>query len=291
MGRPWSQRDLKVLRNSYGKLSVDKLQELLDVPRSKPTIYSKASRLGLTKKQKKPSEWTKQEINFLKTNHKKLSNSELSVSLGKTEASIAYKKKILNLKRYQKKEKFWSKSDILYLKKNVGKKTVRQIATYLKRTEPSVKSKCYSLGFRTASRLFSWKDLDLLLNFDGERITPWRFRQWKEYGFRTKSIYKNQWSLTDLKELKAFLRKRPEAVDIYSLPSNSLEELKIDLESWPEPPVYKIIKCEGLGQGAHKPHEVYRNYFFLYKENNHCKKCGLTLGYWATDGYSNEHPE
>lgn len=286
----WTPEEVNLLRNYYIFKTATEIQEEVFPNRTKQAVRSKVGKLDLPYKKhpkKKVRKWTSAEELFLKRNYKTMTVKEMAESLDRTGSSIASKKRALGLVKKRNVRK-WTEEEEFFLKKFVGKRSVEQFSKKFGRKKENVVWKLEDLGLKYKISFLSWKDINL---YFGDLVSYHAFKQWPEMGLNTQKPYSKVKTIFFSKEqLRRFLIERPEAVNLYEVPEESLEELEIDLEDWPEIPVFKKICCDGKHR-TRKAHPPYINYVLLFKKRNHCKKCGGALSQWATDGYSNELPE
>ncbi|MGL4935581.1 MAG: hypothetical protein ACRC51_08890 [Cetobacterium sp.] len=93
-----------------------------------------------TKRIRKTITWSDEEIEYLKSNHEKVSSEELSSILDKSIYQIEAKKMTLRL--YTVKP--WTDSDLEYLRENI-KKTLYELSEDLNRSIASIKAKKRSI--------------------------------------------------------------------------------------------------------------------------------------------------
>lgn len=90
----------------------------------------------LRKEERKIIKWTDEELEFLKLNHEKYTNKELSLKLGKSIYQIQAKK--ISLKLYPIKQ--WTVEEIEYLEKNYDK-SLYYLSEKLNRSIAAIKAK------------------------------------------------------------------------------------------------------------------------------------------------------
>lgn len=103
-------------------------------------------------------EWSKEEIEILKKNYKKYSNSELSKIFlpNRSVDSISNKAKTLNL---SKEDKSWSYEEITILKENYATCSMDELKELLKgRTEKTIRTTASKLNLKKAS---IWNDEEI----------------------------------------------------------------------------------------------------------------------------------
>jgi hypothetical protein len=94
----WTGEEDRLLRNNYGKISLDELAEKLG--RTQHGIYAHARALGLTRKHKSArAGWTDEEVAYLKAHYKTSRKPELCKKLNKGTNSLYFKALELGLIR------------------------------------------------------------------------------------------------------------------------------------------------------------------------------------------------
>lgn len=139
----WTTQEVELLKNNYGKTSIDDLMLLLPRFNSK-AIYQKAKSLGLVIKKNK-SIWSNKQIEILKENYGKLPIEELQ----KTKLPDKSISQIYNyaFKIGLKKVNPWSKESIDILKEYYGKETIEQVAKRLPgRSHYDIRQKASRIG-------------------------------------------------------------------------------------------------------------------------------------------------
>ena len=123
----WTTQEVELLKNNYGKISLNELKLLLPRFNSK-AIYQKAKSLGLVIKKSK-STWSSKQVEILKEYYGKLPIEELQ----KTKLPDKSISQIYNyaFKIGLKKVNPWPKEYIDILKEYYGKETIEQIAKRL----------------------------------------------------------------------------------------------------------------------------------------------------------------
>lgn len=282
--RRWSYQENTLLKTLYPEYTNKELAENFFPGRTESAIFFKAKSLGLKKNNNNASSgenWTSQEISYLVLNYDQKSVEEIAQDLNRSKNSVYSKARRANLTekmvlRYRK----WSKKDLKYLEKNAGEKSTKFLAKALGRTESSIETKIRDEGFSRKSKHLERKDLYKIF---GDLISDTDILKWKEKGLEYSN--KGQKHIIKRSSLRNFLKQNPEAVDLYEVSQLGLSMLGIDdIYAWPEPPVYKIIICNGRYNYSH---ESYGTKFLLFEKRCRCEICGRTLRFWADD-YSNE---
>lgn len=286
---PWTKEEIQCLINLGNILTYKELSKKHMSNRTPGAIASKMLRLGITPP-KDRREWTEEETVYLRLNYQSQTAQEISAHLNRGVHSIYHMAKNLGLKKHNKiSDKEWTKEEIYFLRRKSLKKSTNEIAKILGRTRDSVYYKMRDLGVSPQPYEPTRMDLERFFSdFEENPFKGSRFHKLvEERGF---PAYKKggKWVISP-QRFKSFLKKNPELFNIYTAPEELLFEFQIDLESWPEPPVYKIIKCDGW-EGLGISHHLQKNYFLLYKKFNFCQLCKKRLTYWADD-YCDELPK
>jgi len=91
------------------------------------------------------SEWTTEEIQYLKANWEKESDSEIASELGRTKDAVTHKRsqyRLVNLSYH------WSEKEIEILKKNYNE-TVKTLSNLIDRSPKAIKAKKRSISRQT----------------------------------------------------------------------------------------------------------------------------------------------
>lgn len=288
--KKWTARENEILRNFYPMLSNEKIQEEYLPHRTKVAIKDQAYSLGLNKLNYKErnkysrsgEKWTSNEVTTLIKFYHERKITELSKELDRSPSAIRSKARKLKITKEVPAPKSWTEDEISSLHKYLGIRPLKRVAADLGRTVSQVRYKANELNISTQTRLLTLGDLELL--FHEKIFNKNNWYKWIKLGLPVKTIGGRK--SIHRRYLKAFFQQRPEAIRVYEIKDSSLEELGVDLETWPEPPVYKTIECEGW-EARGKKHPVVNNKFLLYEKKCFCEKCGKRLSYWA-DGYTNE---
>lgn len=107
----------------------------------------------------KVGQWTNNEILFLKNNYTKMSSSELTNKLNRSESSIRNKKFILRLG----KDNRWSDDELSYLSENYLDFTYSELSKNMDRSESSIQGKICNLGLSQDKKWDKLED-DILTN-------------------------------------------------------------------------------------------------------------------------------
>ena len=278
--KKWTSKDNEFLISSENKRTAKEIADFLGFDAK--AVRNKAKRWGIPLRRSERYEgqrpWTSEEIAYLSIKYKKVSTSEICKKLGRSENSVYRKARMLGLSNKVGKKKKWTREEDLFLINQVGKKSKASIAKELERTLSSVKRRVSHLGLRFNPSALTVKELSSILHEDGISFGYDDFNQWKEVGFKANELYSRQ--TFSIAKLKDFLKKRPEALDVYSFSEDTLDLLEIDIDDWPEPPNFKLIWCD-------KCHYGRISCFTLFNISCHCKECGLRLKRWA-NAYSQD---
>lgn len=290
--REWTSEEDRILNLYYGEMTGQELKDTFGLDRSLSTIKSRASKLDLCGKASK--KWTEEEVSFLVSFYHEKTIEELDEVLNRGYGAIRNKAAKLNLSKKKKTYKKWTEEEENFLRRKSNYYSLEQLCSHLQRTRGSIVSKIKRLGLSTRPEHFTRKDLLTLFvsKRDGSPLfRSTNYEEWREKGLGF--YWKSKACVTTPKMIRKFLKERPEALDIYALPSQTIRELKIkDIDEWPEPPIYKLIKCSSIGKEDSQfiQHEEIYNRFLLYERYCACSLCGLRLSRWA-DAYTNDHEE
>lgn len=187
--KKWSTEEVEYLKKNYKLKSNFSLSKTLG--RTIPSIAIKAKSLGLTAKHGNSSlqvitevvkplkaknfnrtEWTKDEMKFLKENYGKMPFAQMAEEMGRSIGSISGKAFWMKLSTKKggnaKVRKAWTEEEIKYLKENYGKKSNKQLAKKLGRTFYSITSKFHAInGKNEESSVQSAKELPAHSNTKG----------------------------------------------------------------------------------------------------------------------------
>ena len=174
----------------------------------------------------------------------------------------------------------WTKDEDAHLLRTVGSKHPDVIASELGRSGAAIRRRCEILGIKRRARSAVTITNPELVRYFGTRGDA--LQQWQKAGgpptFRVgRTVAARKGAVL------RFWRKRPEALDIFSVPDANLDLYDIDLDDWPEPPNFKLAPCKGRRDRPHAPAWATAD---LYA-SLHCKVCGRHVGKWA-QAYSND---
>lgn len=225
--------------------------------------------------------WTATESAYLLLHYRKKPTRDIAEHLQRSYHAVTHQAQFLGVAKKTGQKTRWSDSDLAYLKKFAGAKTVKLMATHLDRSCGAVRHKLLGIGLSRKLNLWTWAKFRLVINVGKRHITKDDFRRWQDMGLKTRKQLGQQFNN---KAVRRFLRIRPEALDIYDLCEETLDELDINLDTWPEPPAFKIIVCEGCDT---RRHPLVINCLDLHAVNPACVVCGTRLKRWA-HGYAEE---
>ena len=141
----WSDEEIRILRDNYGKMSTKELQKLLP-GRSKSAISARACVEGLS--YIKVNRWSNEEIQILHDNYGNISIDELQKLLpGRSINGIRHRVISENL-TIKKSDIKWSNEEIQILHDNYGKMSINELQKLLPgRSEAAIRSRCTVKGF------------------------------------------------------------------------------------------------------------------------------------------------
>jgi len=168
--KPWTRKEVKLLRKLYAKLSNVELQKYLP-KRTIETIGKKANLLGLTKrylhhfekpKNNDPDLWLKQKEQ-LKKLYSTMSNEDLAKKFGRSVAAITNQAWKMGLHKMGYKQtprpggnaKLWSKKDDALIRKLYPAAWTKDLAVKLNRTDKAVIARAILLGVKKDPEKFT----------------------------------------------------------------------------------------------------------------------------------------
>ena len=185
-----------------------------------------------------------------------------------------------------KHKQAWSREEHLVFVHMVGKYTAPQIAQTLGRSPLGVAAYARKTGW--SLRLGDYLSTKNLMDLCG--VSKDIVDSWKAAGLRS---FQPKVLATTPRSLWKFWVRCPEAFDVYSLSEHTLEILGIDLDTWPEPPCFKIIQCSGFlskYKGWKVSHPTVRFLQPLYENRVACPVCARNLSKYGV-GYADEWAE
>jgi len=228
--------------------------------------------------------WTIEDLNYLVLNFKKMPTKKIAKTLGRSANSTFKKAKQLGLTD-EKQLTIWTQEEETFLRNKLGVLSTEKLCEQLGRTKHSIYQKAKQWGMSTQLENITWRHIDAFFNCEKTLVSQHSYNQWHDNGLVTITQGKSKVRyIATLHQLRAFLKRKPEALEIYDVCDETLEELNIDIDEWPEPPIYKVISCTGKGK---KKHRVVKNKILLYEKKPRCSKCGFFLPYWG-ESYSNK---
>lgn len=96
--RKWSNEEVDILLNNYSSIPVEEVCKLLP-NRKKDNIIAKAQKLGLKSYEYLRKHWSDEDLKFLTSNYKNMTDEEITEHLGRSIDSIRGKRDILKLLR------------------------------------------------------------------------------------------------------------------------------------------------------------------------------------------------
>jgi len=286
----WHDEDLQILIDNYLTLDTKEISPLLRIKRGEKAIVNKANDLGLYKREVRANvdrteAWTKEEEVYLKRYYKEKTAPEISKALGRSAGAIYRKAQDLNVCKYRRPntKRYWTEEEDIHLHAYIGERSCWELAKELNRTERSIRKRLHKIGLSTRVRDYTWKDLDKLFNGKEKLLKKKDFYEAIQLGLVHKTYHKKskKFRLKPI-NIRNFMKIRPEFINVYELPEETLVELNIDLDTWPEPPIYKLKYCNGWKRSEHSLRLVRTD---LYDRHFFCPFCGKKLNSWA-DSYT-----
>lgn len=278
--RPWTLAEMEQLAILVPTGTLRSVA--LNLGRTERSVSAKASTMGLEFKRTIHGEWGSDELALLMVHYKNRSVEDLAKELGRTYSAVTKKANSLGLTRPTGPKKKWTLEDRKIIFDHAGKMGTVELAELMGRSRQALSRYCLREGISLESGLYDFAYLTDLFEGDGARFDNTMFHAWIDRGLHTrdhngKIVVWSRW-------LKDFWKEFPEAMDVYSLSPETLDELDLNLDDWPELPNFKIIACFG---NASKAHHMVLNCTGLFDTNQRCAACGGKLPYWA-NGYSQE---
>lgn len=147
--RYWTEEDEQFLKDNCKGRTYDELAKLMP-NRTRSSIEFRCQQLGLNKYIKdgrQKTEWTDEEIKFLKTNHGKIEIKDMAKLLKKSKAAINYKIRDLDINC----QRIWSDEEIEILKMNANHRDIYDLERLLgfNKTRRQIYKKLSNLGLNT----------------------------------------------------------------------------------------------------------------------------------------------
>jgi predicted DNA-binding protein YlxM (UPF0122 family) len=145
-GPAWSDADIAMVRDNYGKVPLEELQNMLSTPRTREAIFHKARILGLTKKTKN---FTPEEDAIIRELYPTGTEEEILAKLpGRTWKSIASRASRLGVKRHD----HWTSEEDAILTENYSTVSDEELLNLLPgRSLHSIRSRANKLGLKKES--------------------------------------------------------------------------------------------------------------------------------------------
>ena len=144
--RPWTEKDLKLLRKLWG--TKPRAEVAVALNRTLVAAAMKASELGLTtdhRKDYQSGRWTSTEDRYVMKYYQRHGKVRVAEKLGRTPCAVEFRaRRIGATKRVQ----FWTPEEEAQLKKLFGRMTYAEIGKILGRTKGAVGRKAIKLGLR-----------------------------------------------------------------------------------------------------------------------------------------------
>lgn len=164
----WSEHDIRVLRENYGKISRKEILPLLNKTYTKAALKSEAGRLGLYKDK---HYWTESETQLLLNNYSTIPMKKVMELLpNRTRSSIIGKAKQCNILSYYYINTFYSDEENDFLKSNYLNMDNKQLAEHLNRTESGISQHLWVLGLMRPKEKHNY---DTLSKYVRSKLTVW----------------------------------------------------------------------------------------------------------------------
>lgn len=278
--REWSDEEIRYLTDNAEFKSTQELKEGGLPDRTLNAIQKRASDLGLSVGSKRGGQgyaWTDKENSTLRQFFPHSSYEEIARVLPNRTANAVKEQAYRMGLRKQVPAQEWTPDEIETVRKYVGRTTVKKISNLVNRTPGAVYAKARKMGLSTRLKGYTLSDLKMLFNVEGHDLgfDQHEFERWKKAGLSYKD---NGSHVVTAQQLRTFWKMKPEACDIYALHEDTLWELGINIDYWPEPPSFKLVACSGR-EG--RPHDISLMCVLLYEDNLQCPHCGSFLPRWA----------
>ena len=150
----WDEPTLNKVLELTKTHSIVEISKIMNVSRN--TIASKLQRLGVKAVDKRPDNWSEEEIEFLKANYSTMNKEYLAKKLGRSYSTIVSRASMIGIapeRPYLARK--WTKEDEDCLRKNYNVISRKKIAQKLGRTEEAIhlKAKKMKLGNKTEKRI------------------------------------------------------------------------------------------------------------------------------------------
>lgn len=140
----WSEHDIKILRENYGKIPIKDILSLLENEYNEKALRSEAGRLGLYNDK---NYWTDSETQILLDNYSIIPMKQMLELLpNRTHSAILGKAKQYNLSSFHCTNSHYSDEENLFLKSNYLEMDNMQLAERLNRTESGISQHLWVLG-------------------------------------------------------------------------------------------------------------------------------------------------
>ena len=96
--KKWTDEEVDIMLNNYSSIPINEICKLLP-NRKKDNIIAKAKKLGLKSYEYLKKHWSDEDLEFLISNYKNMTDEEIAESLGRSVDSIRGKREILKLLR------------------------------------------------------------------------------------------------------------------------------------------------------------------------------------------------
>lgn len=177
----WSDADIKILQDNYGKLSYKEMIPFFSTQRTVKEIRRKAISIGITSSRK----WTNEETAILINNYStKPMNEVINLLPHRTQSSILGKAKLLGLKSYFYLNRVYTEEDEQYLRDNYLNKNNKELAEALNRAPGGIAQHLWFLKLYRPNDRSGYTDLSEYIR---GRLIPW-FKQVKRNNNFTCSV-------------------------------------------------------------------------------------------------------
>lgn len=177
----WSDEDISILKNNYGKMTYKEMSDLLSTHRTIKEIRRKAISIGITSSK----EWSEEETEILIDNYSAKSMDEVIALLpNRSQSAILGKAKMLGLKSYFYLNRVYTEEEEMYLKENYLNKNNEELAEELNRSPNGIAQHLWSLKLYRPNDRSGYTNLSEYIR---GRLIPW-FKQVKQNNHFTCAI-------------------------------------------------------------------------------------------------------
>lgn len=226
----WSEEDIEVLRNNYGKTSYKEIAELLSEHRSIKGIRQKAISIGLTSSRA----WSDEEVQVLIENYSiKPMDEVMKLLPTRSQSSILRQANACDLKSFFYLNHIYNKDEDEYLIANYLEKSNDELGAYLHRSSNGIAQHLRVLNLYRPTVIDSYNDLTSYIR---SRLASWKEAVRKENNYTCELTGKR--SNVIVHHIRGFNLLMNETIEVLSFPiyenisEYSQQELDVFLETF-----------------------------------------------------------